>query len=129
MKFKMNIRSLWPIPSLGLDAIHDQLQPLATAQHATYSQAIPRAPRGGDFNGEYASITYSTGMDHHMIPSLGREYLYTSSYAQLRVGGPHYPLDYGFGPGFHGDCMSPQFYMRPGIPPGVQALLAGGRQI
>jgi hypothetical protein len=125
----MNLRSLWPIPQLGLDAIHDQLQPLPTAQNGSYHQQIPREPRGTDFNGEYNSVTYSTGMDHHILPSLGREYLYTSSYTALKLGGPHYPLDYGFGPGYHADCMTPQFYMRPGIPPGVQTLLAGGRQI
>jgi hypothetical protein len=125
----LNFSNLWKKPQLGLDAIHDSLSPLPIVMQPNYQQRVPREPRGGQFWGEYTGIGYSTGMDRHFIPSLGREYLYVSSHAVWRTGGPHYPNDYGFGPGYHGDCMTPQFYMRPGIPPGTQALLTGGRQL
>lgn len=125
----LNLAGLWPRPQLGLDAIHDSLSPLPTAMKPTYQQRVSRQPRGGQFWGEYSKIEYATGMDHHVLPSLGREWEYTNTYTQFKTGGPHYPNDYGFGPGYHGDCMTPQFYMRPGIPPGTQALLTGGRQI
>jgi hypothetical protein len=94
--------------------------------NATYHQTIPRNPRGVEFQGAYAMQNYATGMDRHITPSLSRQMLYTWQDAVYNTGGPHYPNDYGFGPGFHGDCMSPQFYMRPGYRVPVQQ---GGRQI
>lgn len=121
-----NFSKLWPTPPLGDAAVRDQLNPPPYPQQATYSQVIPRAMRGPEFQGEYAMQNYVTGMDHHMIPSLARGMLYTWDDAKFNVGGVSYPLDYGYGPGFHGDCMSPQFYMRPGI---KMPVTQGGRQL
>lgn len=121
-----NFKSLWPAPPLGDSEIRDQYKPLPYPQQGTYSQTIPRAGRGIEYQGEYSMQNYATQMDHHVIPSLARGMLYTWTDAQYNVGGPRYPLDYGFGPGFHGDCMSPQFYMRPGYRVPVQQ---GGRQM
>lgn len=118
--------SLWPRPPLGDSEIRDQLKPLPYPQKPTASQSIHRAARGIDFQGAYSSQIYATGADHIMTPSLARSMMYTFEDAQFNVGGPRYPLDYGFGPGFHGDCMTPQFYMRPGIRLPVQQ---GGRQL
>jgi hypothetical protein len=121
-----NFRALWPVPALGLDAIADSSKPLPYNGGNVYNQTIPRAMRGPEFQGAYSMQNYATGMDTHMTPSLARQMLYTWEDAQFNTGGPMYPNDYGFGPGFHGDCMSPQFYMRPGY---VQPVQQGGRQL
>lgn len=117
----------WPRPPLGLDAVLNSTSPPApTRQGQPRGQDIPRAERGQDDQGAYAFQTYNTGRNTWMTPSLAREMTTSWSTAAWRVGGPNYPQDFGFGPGFHGDCMSPQFYMRPGIKVPVQQ---GGRQI
>lgn len=128
MKLPNPVR-LWARPPLGQDAVRNSTQPIPLNLGNPYQQRIPRNPRGTAFWGEYIGLNYSTGMDHHVMPTLGRQYLYASAYASWAVGGPTYPPDYGFGPGYHGDCMTPQFYMRPGIPPQTQQLLTGGRQL
>lgn len=118
----------WTRPPLGLDAkiVSTDPQPIANMGQP-YSQIIPRAERGQDDQGAYRFQTYNTGQDHHFLKSLAREILTSWSTAAWRVGGaPGYPLDYGYGPGFHGDCSTPQFYMRPGIKLPIQQ---GGRQI
>jgi|SRR5215831_9197061 len=117
---------IWPLPPLGDAEVRDPLRPPPYPQQPTTSQTIPRAARGVEFQGAYAMQNYASGMDHHLIPSLARQMLYTWDDAAYNTGGPRYPKDYGFGPGFHGDCMSPQFYMRPGIKIPVQQ---GGRQM
>jgi len=119
-------RDLWPIPPFGLDAIADSSKPPPYHDSPATHQTIPRNPRGPEFQGAYAQQNYATGMNRYMNRSLARQMLYTWDDAAYNTGGPHYPNDYGFGPGFHGDCMTPQFYMRPGYKVPVQA---GGRQI
>jgi len=121
-----NFASLWPLPQLGEAVARDPRQPELYPESPSRSQSIHRAARGPEFEGEYTAQRYVVGMDHLVIPSLARQMRYTWGDAAFNVGGPHYPLDYGFGPGYHGDCMSPQFYMRPGI---RMPLQQGGRQM
>ncbi len=69
--------------------------------------------------GAYAEQYYTKPVSHMMTHSLGRETLYNWADAQFNIGGPGYPHDFGFGPGYHGDCTvemgNVQLYMRPGI--------------
>lgn len=78
------------------------------------------ALRGIDTQLDRPYQTYNKVLGHLVTQSLGREMLYNWSDAQFNVGGVGYPLDYGFGPGYHGDTpdprTNPQTYMRPGIP-------------
>lgn len=78
-----------------------------------------RAERGVGDQGAYVELHYNKILNHVVTHSLGRESLYNWADAQFNVGGVGYPRDYGFGPGFHGDCTvemgNVQFYMRPGI--------------
>lgn len=148
------IRDLWPIPALGLDAILDQLAPQKIPNTGTpVGQSIHRAERGTDDQGFYAFQTYNVGQDKIVIPSLAREYLTSVATAAWRVGSPEgvnggYPQSVigaqvqsnnpqqenpiqvvgmpDLGPGYHGDCMTPQQYMRPGLKLPIQQ---GGRQI
>jgi hypothetical protein len=148
------IRDLWPVPALGLDAVYDQLAQQKIPNTGTpVGQAIHAAERGLDDQGYYRFQTYNVGQDRIVIPSLAREYLTSVQTAAWRVGSPEgvnggYPqslIGYhhfsndptkvadispvgmpDFGPGYHGDCMTPQFYMRPGIKVPVSQ---GGRQI
>lgn len=149
------LRDLFPIPSLGLDAVWDQEKPQKIPNTGTpVGQSIHRAERGVDDQGYYAFQTYNVGQDKIVIPSLAREYLTSVATAAWRVGSPEgvnggYPQSVvgqqpyntnqpqqvekinvqgmaDYGPGYHGDCMTPQFYMRPGI---VNPAQQGGRQI
>lgn len=120
------VRDLWPRPALGLDAVTDSLKPMAVpgADRPSQSQAIHRAHRGVADYQEYVRQTYDVGQDRITTRSLGRSMVYSILEAMFRTGGPHYPKDYGFGPGAHYDCMSPQWYMRPGVAPLHQAIPA-----
>lgn len=79
------------------------------------------ARRGSQDNGAYANQTFNKVVSHVVTHSLGREILYNWADAQFNVGGPGsgYPLDFGFGPGYHGDATveqgNVQMYMKPGI--------------
>lgn len=82
------------------------------------SQAISGhyVPRGVDQQGAYQFQTFNNRMSPVVTHSLAREILYNWADAQFNIGGgAGYPLDYGFGPGAHGDCLTPQIYMKPGI--------------
>ncbi len=78
-----------------------------------------RAERGVMDMGAYVSQTFNKVLNHVTTHSLGREFLYNWADAQFNVGGVTYPLDHGFGPGYHGDATvemgNVQLYMRPGI--------------
>lgn len=85
------------------------------------SQAIAGhyVPRGIEQQGAYEFQTFNNIVSHVVTHSLGREILYNWADAQFNVGGVGYPLDYGFGPGYHGDATieqgNVQLYMKPGL--------------
>jgi hypothetical protein len=78
-----------------------------------------RAIRGIDTQLDRPYQTYNKVVGPVVTRSLGRETLYNWQDAQYNVGGVGYPLDYGFGPGYHGDATidqgNVQLYMKPGI--------------
>lgn len=118
---------LWKRPPQGINEKFDIMNPPPpTRQGQPVGQSIHRANRGVMAQDYRPSQTYDVGQDTIMTPSLAREMTTSWQTGWWRTGGWYYPNDYGWGPGFHGDCMTPQFYMRPGLKRPVQQ---GGRQI
>lgn len=94
--------------------VGEPIDPTTSPSRVSY-----RAERGINDQGAYVAQGFNKILNHVMTHSLGREPLYNWADAQFNVGGVGYPLDFGFGPGFHGDATvemgNVQFYMRPGI--------------
>lgn len=112
------LAQLWPRPPLGLDAVRDSLvpQPIPNMGNPV-NQIIHLADKGSVDRGVYLEQAYNVRQDHSVLKSLAREPLMSWFTAAWRLGGPGYPSDYGYGPGAHYDCMTPQFYMKPGVSP------------
>lgn len=133
-------RSRWPYPPIGEAAQRDPHQPDPTPglDRKPQSQANASPPvhssgkfdgktfhggGGSQFNGFPPALVYIKALGSLMTRTLARNYLSGNVETRWRVGGVSYPLDYGYGPGYHGDAQTvwpdnPQIYLRnPGIQP------------
>lgn len=78
---------------------------------------------GVAYEGFAPSLIYLKRLGNMVTRALARNYLSGVVESRWRVGGISYPLDFGYGPGYHGDAgtvwpNNPQTYMRnPGIRP------------
>ena len=113
-----------PDPTPGLDrkplSQADADPPVSTVGWSGHHWAVGG---GAAYDGFPASISYIKRIGSLMTRSLARNLLSGIVEARWRVGGVTYPLDFGYGPGYHGDAQTlwldnPQAYLRnPGIIP------------